>query len=99
MDKHKIIEKLKDSKNTWSATFGLTSIGLFGSYAKDCATADSDIDLVYITREGVQIGFGQKIQLEDYLAQLLQSAKIDLINYKYLNPVGCISNCRKKRIN
>ncbi len=87
MDKHIIIEKLKNYKTTLSDFFGIEAIGLFGSYAKGCASIESDIDLIYITKEGVRIGFGKKIQLEEYLSQLFQPSKIDLVNYKYINPI------------
>jgi hypothetical protein len=45
MTKNIILEFLKDHKSELKEKFGLTKVGLFGSYAKGTATKDSDIDL------------------------------------------------------
>jgi hypothetical protein len=45
MTKNIILEFLKDHKSELKEKFGLTRVGLFGSYAKGTATKDSDIDL------------------------------------------------------
>jgi len=87
MNKNEIIKKLRNSKDTLLADFGIESIGLFGSYAKDSASRESDIDLIYIPKQGVRIGYTKKMQLENYLTRLLFSKKIDLVNYKYINPI------------
>ncbi|MCW8895321.1 nucleotidyltransferase family protein [Sulfurimonas sp.] len=46
MTKNIILEFLKNHKSELKDKFGLTKVGLFGSYAKGTATKDSDIDLV-----------------------------------------------------
>ena len=46
MDNKEIIEILRKEKIYLSKKFGLTSIGLFGSYAKGMQTPESDIDLL-----------------------------------------------------
>ena len=87
MDAHEIITRLRKSRNTLHTHFGIQAIGLYGSYAKNHASPDSDIDLLFLPRPGVRIGLEKRIELEDYLAQLLGSDKIELVNYRYLNPV------------
>jgi len=45
MTKIDIMNFLQSHKEELREKYGLIKIGLFGSYAKDCATEDSDIDL------------------------------------------------------
>ena len=46
MTKNDILEFLKTHKDELKRNFGLHEIGLFGSYAKDMADENSDIDIV-----------------------------------------------------
>ena len=41
-----ILNQLRQEKETLQSAFGVTKIGLFGSYAKGQAHPDSDIDLL-----------------------------------------------------
>ena len=45
MTKGKILVFLKEQKEFLAQNYGITSIGLFGSYARDEAKADSEIDI------------------------------------------------------
>lgn len=87
MKKDDILKRLKESKVSLAKDFGIDTIGLFGSYAKDQASENSDIDLLYKPKEGVTIGFEKRILLEEYLIKALENPKIDLVNYKYINPI------------
>ncbi|MBT3804839.1 MAG: toxin-antitoxin system toxin subunit [Desulfobacula sp.] len=46
LSKNEIINLIKAEKSFLKETFGVLNIGLFGSYAKDQQTPDSDIDLL-----------------------------------------------------
>jgi len=46
MVREKIIEYITLHKGELERKFGVTKIGLFGSYARDDAPSDSDIDIV-----------------------------------------------------
>jgi predicted nucleotidyltransferase len=46
MNKVEIIAKLRECKQELFKKYGVRKIALFGSYAKDCATHDRDIDLL-----------------------------------------------------
>lgn len=87
MNRQEILERLQASKERLAIEFGIESIGLFGSYAKDTATDESDIDLIYVPKSGVTIGFEKRILLEEYLIEVLQVSKIDLVNQRYMNPI------------
>lgn len=46
LSKDEIIDQIRAEKQFLKDHFGVISIGLFGSYAKNQQTADSDIDLL-----------------------------------------------------
>lgn len=46
MDKSTILNALKKAKPVLHKEFGVQDLALFGSYARDSATADSDIDIL-----------------------------------------------------
>jgi hypothetical protein len=46
LSKNDIINLIKAEKSFLKENFGVVNIGLFGSYAKDQQTPDSDIDLL-----------------------------------------------------
>lgn len=51
MNRSEILEVIRKYKQENSEKYGIDAIGLFGSYARDLASEDSDIDIVIETRE------------------------------------------------
>lgn len=51
MNRSEILKILELYKNENSEKYGIKKIGIFGSYARDLATANSDIDIVIETQE------------------------------------------------
>ncbi len=51
MTKQYILDFLQAHQHELKSKFGLTKIGLFGSYAKECANEHSDIDLAIETEK------------------------------------------------
>lgn len=86
MSKNEIIEKLKSVDK---AKFSILKLGLFGSYAKDNFTENSDIDI--IVKFEFKRGMYKKFcAFEEYLQTLFPNKEIDLIekstfDYKYKN--------------
>ena len=75
MTQQKIINFLKDNKIFFQQNFGLKSIGLFGSYAKDNFNHESDIDiLIELKEQKYDSWFGIKTYLENSL-----NKKVDVI--------------------
>ncbi|MGD9718687.1 MAG: nucleotidyltransferase family protein [Sulfurimonadaceae bacterium] len=64
MNKEYILDFLKTHKQELLHRFSLTKIGLFGSYAKDMATENSDIDIVI---ESKKKDFFLREDLKEYL--------------------------------
>ncbi len=74
MDRKQILATLTKHKSALEA-MGVKSIALFGSYARDAARPDSDVDLLVELKEPKYLLL---LQLTDYLTELL-GQKVDLI--------------------
>ena len=88
MDKQTIIKKLQEIKPIYQKE-GIEIIGLFGSYAKDNATQESDIDIVYGLdyeqfSKKYHDGFSKILRLDEIKKDLekMFQKKIDLIPNK-----------------
>jgi len=84
----KVIELLQEKHAYLAAEFGVSKIGLFGSYAKGQSSATSDVDLFVEFERPIGFRF---IELVDYLENLL-GQKVDV-----LTSAG-IQNIRIERI-
>jgi predicted nucleotidyltransferase len=83
MRKQAILRLLAEHKKTLSRRFGVTDLALFGSAARDTATADSDIDIL-VSFDGPATSaryFGVQFYLEDLLGR-----PVDLVTDKALRP-------------
>jgi len=85
MTKNDILEVLVQEKEYLQDTYEIDKIGLFGSYAKDEATKDSDIDIyVEFKNKTFRNIAGLWVYLEN-----LYNKKIDLL-YKHKQAKGAI---------
>jgi predicted nucleotidyltransferase len=81
MNKTEIIQTIKEHEKTIKS-FGIDKIGIFGSYAKEIQTEDSDIDILVKFKKVPRISksyFGLKFYLEDLLKK-----EVDLCREKDL---------------
>jgi hypothetical protein len=78
------IEQLKQKIIPILKRYGAEKAGLFGSYVRGEATADSDIDiLVQIGKDISLLDFvGLKLEIEEAL-----NRKVDLVEYDTIKPV------------
>ncbi len=67
MTKDQILNFLKENKELLQKRFKVTSIGLFGSYARDNQASDSDIDIIVDMPSSFDNYFDLKEFLEDNL--------------------------------
>ncbi len=86
MTRQDIIEYLKQKKHFFQEKYYIKQIGLFGSFAANEQIESSDIDLVYELIEGKSLSYYQFIELEELLSDHF-NRKIELVNYKYMNPI------------
>jgi len=82
VNKSEIIEILKEEKND----FGIKQFVLFGSYSNGTNKSSSDVDIAYILDESVRLSYEKYLSLEENLTKSLKT-KIDLMNFKKLNPL------------
>ncbi|MFA7062370.1 MAG: nucleotidyltransferase family protein [Pedobacter sp.] len=84
MTRDEIITFLTHNKSEIEQRYGVTKIGLAGSYARDEATLESDIDII------VEIKSPNKFRSFFYLLYFLQDAlgkQIDLVTESSLKPL------------
>ncbi len=93
MTKNDILEKLTKEKEYIQKTYEVDKIGLFGSYAKDTQTKDSDID-IYV--EFKHKTFDNLAGLWNYLENIY-SKKIDLM-HKHKRSKGAIFDSIQKEV-
>lgn len=83
MSRETTLRLLAQNKSYLASQFGVTKLALFGSTARDCATADSDVD-VLVAFDGPATSaryFGVQFYLEDLLGR-----RVDLVSDKALRP-------------
>ena len=93
MTKDEILDKLSTNKKYIEQNFEVEKIGLFGSYAKDMQTENSDID-IYV--EFKHKTFKNIAGLWVYL-EALYNKKIDLL-YKHKRSRGAIFETIQKEV-
>ncbi len=78
-----IRKTLKDHRDSLGEEYGLTEIGLFGSYVKGIQKESSDIDILVGFRRAV--GLIAFVRLKNHLTELL-GIQVDLVMKKALKP-------------
>ncbi len=83
LNKTNILNYLKEHDSEFREKYQVEKIGLFGSYAKDTATADSDIDIFVKMKPSLFDMVAMKEQIEHDL-----NKKVDLIReHKNIKPL------------
>jgi uncharacterized protein len=83
MKKSEVIQILKSHRKELEEHFNVSSLSLFGSVARDEASADSDVDL--LVEFSKPVGLFQFIELQQRLEELLD-CKVDLSTSRSLKP-------------
>jgi hypothetical protein len=83
MKKSEVISILKSHRKELEEHFNVSSLSLFGSVARDEASADSDVDL--LVEFSRPVGLFQFIELQQRLEELLD-CKVDLGTARSLKP-------------
>lgn len=88
LTREQAVKLLQEKQPYLAAEFGVSKMGLFGSYAKGHSDAASDVDLIVEFEHPIGFRF---VELVDYLENLL-GRKVDV-----LTPAG-IQNIRIERV-
>ena len=83
MDKNEILYTLQANREELKR-FGVSRIGLFGSYAKGSSKSESDIDLI-VEFESGQKTFDNFMDLKFYLEDLF-GREVDLVTKESIKP-------------
>lgn len=88
MTKNEVIALLKNKKDELSAKYGITTLGLYGSYARDEATNNSDVDIFYERNKKFELQSGLDFfNIGEKLAKELKVSKVDFVSLDYMNPI------------
>ena len=85
MTKEYIINYLSEHKDEFAQKFGITKLGLFGSYAKGNATNNSDIDILIELENNLSDIHEKKTIFKETLENYFK-IKVDIAREKYLKP-------------
>jgi len=85
MKKEDILNYLQQEQNNYYNRFGITFIGLFGSYARDEANKRSDIDILYEIEPNQKLSLFKYLELINELEKSFHK-KIDLVRKSTLKP-------------
>ena len=83
MDRDEVLNKLYAHKDAIADKFGVTGLALFGSFARDQAMDESDVDIL-VSFDGPATSrayFGVQFYIEDLLGR-----RVDLVTEKSLRP-------------
>ena len=81
--KEEILHFLRENKHELLSKYHLSKIGLFGSFARDESTQNSDVDIIFDFRENVTDIYTIKVGLKAYLSKNFNRF-VDLAREKYL---------------
>jgi len=87
MTKEYIINYLSEHKAEFSQKFGITKLGLFGSYARGEAKKNSDIDILIELENNLTDIHDKKSDLKKTLENYFH-LKVDIAREKYLRPLA-----------
>jgi predicted nucleotidyltransferase len=80
-----IINYLSEHKNEFSQKFGITKLGLFGSYVKDNADKNSDIDILVELENNLTNIHAKKTIFKETLEKYF-NLDVYIAREKYLKP-------------
>ncbi len=78
MNKTAIITILQTKKEELQTRFGLEKLALFGSFSRDEATQDSDMDILFELKESTTFSLFDYLKLNKMLEETLEH-KVDLV--------------------
>jgi len=80
-----ILDFISKNKNLLRKQFHVSKIGLFGSYARNEQTDNSDIDLIVDFEENTNDLYDIKIELKRFFKDNL-NVEVDICREKYIKP-------------
>ena len=94
LTKQEILDFINQNIKVLKNDFHITKIGLFGSFARDDQTSESDIDLIVDFEPGTEDLFELKIKLEEMFKNKFHRP-IEICREKYLKSYVKEDICRE----
>ena len=82
-----IIETLRNEESFLKSRYFIKHMDLYGSFAREQQNVESDIDLLYTTITNGEMTLARLRSFENYLSQLLDIEKIELVSKRSINPI------------
>jgi predicted nucleotidyltransferase len=83
--KKEILDFLQTNRQYIVKKYHITKLGLFGSFARDEQTKDSDVDVLIELEDNTKDIYDIKLSLNKYLSKAF-GRSVDLAREKYLKP-------------
>ena len=83
--KQEILNFLQANQAYIQKRFHINQMGIFGSFARDEQTSESDVDILITIDKKAQNIYDLKTSLNEYLSNAFER-KVDLAREKYLKP-------------
>lgn len=88
MKRDTVLAYLRSKKEEFRSRYGITTLGIYGSVARDEATQESDVDIFYERDSSVELDSGLEfMSLPDVIARTLHVPKVDFVSLKHMNPI------------
>jgi hypothetical protein len=84
--REEIITYLQENKEIFHQLYGIQKIGLFGSFAREEQTDNSDLDILIIMDSTTENIFDKRMQLQELLMKRF-SRKVDICHEQAIKPV------------
>lgn len=82
-----IIDTIRNKESFLKSRYFIKHIDLYGSFARDQQNIESDIDLLYTTLPNGEMTLARLTSFENFLSQLLNIEKIELVSKQSVNPL------------
>ncbi|MBB4081149.1 hypothetical protein GGR28_003797 [Lewinella aquimaris] len=87
MTSSNLLKTLRENNYEIKKRFHAEIVAIYGSYARDEQSHDSDLDILYRIENPEKFGLVEIDGLENYLKNLVDVSSVDLVNEKYVNPI------------
>jgi len=81
-----ILNFLKQNKTYFQNNFNYSKIGLFGSYARNEQTENSDIDIIIVYKPKTENLLDKELEIKQLISQKFNK-KVDICYEKWLKPI------------
>jgi len=85
MTKIEILHYLKSKQEFFRDNFGIEFVGIFGSFSRDEATQNSDIDILYKIKKDAKLSMFSYLKINTILEEFFHR-KVDLVRDETLKP-------------